>query len=159
MLTKFDFNGWGIAPYTGIRNGNYSNVHEIPDGANPKLAFYDGEQIVIKTQSEREDYDTAQAAAAEIVFQTAKSTKLKQAENEFIMLFASIPTEANILPTDNSPAIKTKLLDYYAADKVQALEIAVDLINAIHEVEIQGGSWYRLPSEPHVIETVTEPEE
>lgn len=78
-----------------------------------------------------------------------KSLALKKSENEYLMLLASLPIELS--PSDTSDTIKQKLLDS-GLDKVTVLEIAIEMLNAIHEVEIKGGSFYTLPSQLHVIE-------
>ena len=78
-----------------------------------------------------------------------KGPALKQAENEYLMLLARLPIQLE--PTDTSDVIKQKLLAS-GLDKLEVLEIAIEMLNAIHEVEIKGGSFYTLPVQLHVIE-------
>ncbi|MDD5598563.1 MAG: hypothetical protein PHV82_11515 [Victivallaceae bacterium] len=133
-IAALEGDGWTLAGYDSE-----------PGFTNPIL---DNGEVREMTEAEI----TAAGQAAETARQAAKSDKLKEAENEFLTLFAGIPSEVGIAPGDNSATIKTKLLAHYSADKTSALEIAVDLLNAIHEVELQGGSWYDLPVVPHILE-------
>lgn len=79
--------------------------------------------------------------------QDAKSLKLKQAENAFLTIVMTVP---NVAMGDNSDALTAKI---EASDltETQKLSLGLKLLNAIHEVELQGGSWYNLPSAPHAI--------
>ena len=118
----------------------YDSETDVP--TNPIL-----DNGVVREMTEAEI--SASIAAAEVTRQAAKSDNLKQAENAFLAVIESIPTSVGIAAGDNSASIKIKLLAYYIEDKTTALEIAVDLLNAIHEVEINGGAWSDLPDVPH----------
>lgn len=81
--------------------------------------------------------------------QAAKTLKLKEAENAYLALVASIP---GVLPGDNSEIITAKLETTTELTDVQKVMLGLKLLNGIREVELAGGSWYGLPSTPHVIE-------
>ncbi len=150
-LGIFDTNNWYSVEYKKRDGNTPDNVHAIPDNIPANLAFWNGTAVIEKTQAERDTYDQAQAELAETARQAAKPEKLKQAENDFLTLIASIPAEAGIVPGDDAAGIKVKLLVYYSDDKTTALEIAVNLLSAVHEVEINGGSWFDLPGQLHII--------
>lgn len=88
-------------------------------------------------------------AEIEAVRQAAKSTALKTAENAYLTLLAGLTV--TITAEDNSDTI-TEKLTASGMEKVDALEIGLKLLNAIHEVELQGGSWYDLPATLHNLE-------
>lgn len=80
--------------------------------------------------------------------QSAKSLKLKQAENAFLELVATVP---GVQPGDNSYALTAKI-EASEMTNSQKTSLGLKLLNAIHEVEIQGGSWYDLPETLHIME-------
>lgn len=88
----------------------------------------------------------AAATAAETTRQAAKSDKLKAAENAYLTLLAGLTV--SITAEDNSDTIIAKLTES-GMDKVDAVETGLKLLNAVHEIELQGGSWYDLPGELH----------
>ncbi|MDD5698498.1 MAG: hypothetical protein PHH77_07760 [Victivallaceae bacterium] len=90
------------------------------------------------------------ADAAENARQAAKSDKLKAAENAYLTLLAGLTV--SITAEDNSDTIITKLTES-GMNKVDAVEIGLKLLNAIHEIELQGGSWYDLPAQLHETES------
>lgn len=80
--------------------------------------------------------------------QELKSLKLKQAENSFLAIVMTVP---NVAIGDNSDVLTAKI-EASELTETQKLSLGLKLLNAIHEVELQGGSWHDLPSVPHVIE-------
>jgi hypothetical protein len=81
--------------------------------------------------------------------QALKTLKLKQAENAFLSIVMQVP---NVAVGDNSDVLTAKIESDTTMNETQKLSLGLKLLNAIHEVELQGGSWYDLPSVPHVIE-------
>ena len=81
--------------------------------------------------------------------QDAKPLKLKQAENAFLMLVATVP---GVQPGDNSDALTAKIEVAENLSDNEKTSLGLKLLNAIHEVELAGGSWYDLPSTLHNIE-------
>ena len=81
--------------------------------------------------------------------QAAKPLPLKQAENEYLALLASLPI--TLEPGDNS-AIITQKLEASGMTELEAVKTGLKLLNAIREVDIKGGSWYDLPTQPHILE-------
>ncbi len=91
---------------------------------------------------------TAANTAAETARQTAKPLKLKQAENAFFVLIDTLNAAENlgITHTDNPDAVLQKGA---ALSMTQKAYYGTLLQNAVHEIEINGGSWSDLPNAPH----------
>lgn len=96
-------------------------------------------------QTVETEIDDAEIKAAH---QAGKSLKLKQAENAFLQLVSTVP---NVAIGDNSDALTAKI-EASEMSETAKLSMGMKLLNAIHEVEIQGGSWYDLPETLHIME-------
>jgi hypothetical protein len=90
------------------------------------------------------------AAEIEAQRQTAKPLKLKEAENAFLALVSTVP---GVVAGDNSDALTAKIEAAEALTETQKISLGLKLLNAIHEVELQGGSWYDLPESLHVFDS------
>ena len=129
------------------RLGVHVRVDAIPE-AGKTITKSHGELIdgewreIIDEQLTQEEIEAATEAAK----QAAKPLPLKQAENEYLALLAGL--QVTLEPGDNSDTI-TQKLEASGVTETEALKIGLKLLNAIHEVEIKGGSWYDLPSQPH----------
>lgn len=80
--------------------------------------------------------------------QSQKPLKLKQAENAFLSLVSTVP---NVSTGDNSDALTAKI-EASSLTETEKLSLGMKLLNAIHEVELAGGSWYDLPETLHILE-------
>jgi hypothetical protein len=89
-------------------------------------------------------------AAAQAAKQAAKPLVLKQAENNYFALIDTINIAETlaILYTDNSTEIMQKA-ESAGLSMTKKSYYGMLLQNAIHEVEINGGTWYDLPEQPH----------
>ena len=96
-------------------------------------------------QTVEAEVDEAEIKAAH---QSNKPLKLKQAENAFLELVTTVP---GVQPGDNSDALTAKI-EVSELTENQKLSLGMKLLNAIHEVELQGGSWYDLPQTLHSLE-------
>ncbi len=95
-----------------------------------------------------DDQITAKEEATETARQAAKSTKLKTAENAYLCLLSDISEKVTIAVGDNSDTIIEALTDA-GLDESAAAVIGLKLLNAEHEIELQGGSWYDIPETAH----------
>ena len=131
-ISKMILEGWNFY--------GFDNEADIP--ANPVV---DGDFVREMTEAEI----NAANAAAESERQFVKPLKLKQAENAYLTLLTGLTV--SITAEDNSDSIITKLTAS-GMEKVDAVEIGLKLLNAVHEIELQGGSWYDLPTQLHNLE-------
>ena len=127
----------------GYKVDAYDRLKDMP--VNPILSLDPYE--IRETTSEK----------IEIQRHSAKPLKLKQAENFYISIIASIPESLGIALDTTTEIITSKLeAESDKADgiisELQAVKIGLKLQAAISEIERQGGSWYDLPSVPHIIE-------
>jgi len=90
-------------------------------------------------------------AAGTALHQESKPFKLKQAENAYLAVAAQVP---GYVAGDTASIISVKLQAAVNAGTITqttALQIGLQLLGAIHDVEIAGGSWQDLPLTPHII--------
>jgi hypothetical protein len=104
---------------------------------------------VIDEQKTLEEIEADKEAAK----QAAKPLSLKQAENDYFALIDTINTaeSLSIAYSDNSTEIMQKA-DAAELSMTKKSYYGMLLQNAIHEVEINDGTWYGLPAEPHNLE-------
>ena len=143
--------------YAIIKNNRVVNVRvaDSPETAEAAASQIDCIAVQSDTAAIDNIYEDGQwvdvqptSEELEAARQESKPLKLKQAENNYLALVASVPV---VLPGDNSEVITTKLETTTALTDVQKVMLGLKLLNGIREVELAGGSWYGLPSVPHVI--------
>ena len=129
-----------ITPPTN--DGNRFNVHLDADWLEAN-GFHELTQTEIDTASE----------AAEIARQAAKPLSLKQAENDYFSLIDKINTDesADLLYSDNSAELMQKA-EAAGLSMTKKGYYGMLLQNSINEVNLKGGSWYDLPTQPHNLE-------
>lgn len=79
--------------------------------------------------------------------QAAKPLALKQAENDYFSVVNQIPDATY---ADNSSVLKSKI-ELSGLTDSEKNTLGILLMNAIREVDLKGGSWYDLPTQPHNI--------
>ena len=151
---KYDNDGYfagSIFVQKDKKSGNYllpknTTLLEPTFESGKRAKFVDGQWT-----NEDIDYEAlANAANAKALARQAnKSTVLKETENAYLTLVSSIP---GVEPGDNSDTITQKLETSEELTDVQKVMLGLKLLNAVHEIELKGGSWYDLPSSLHVIE-------
>ncbi len=123
----------------------YDNEADIP--VNPII-----DNDIVREMTEQEIAD--KEAVELIEWQNCKSTNLKLADNYYLSIIASIPEAAGITPATKTIDIADKLEAAIVAEtltEIEAVKIGLKLQAAIGEIQRQGGSWFDLPNQLHVI--------
>ena len=132
-------------PSNFARLGILVRVDAVPDAGKAITKSHgeiiDGEwREVIDEQLTAEEIEAAR--------QNAKPLALKQAENDYFLVISTIP---DAVFTDNSSVLKNKI-ELSGLTDSEKNTLGILLMNAIREVDIKGGSWYDLPTQPHNLE-------
>ena len=164
-----DENGWiertkieRLTDPTGLRPGEHDFGDFFPNSNNPvRLGAYAtppegydwldckvvGLDIVPLTDEEKAARDAAKIEAENAAItarQAAKPAKLKQAENNFILV-CDAARQAIGQPTTQAKLSTAELQALIEAIKVvdfnAATELSLKALSTIHEVEVHGGSW------------------
>lgn len=75
----FSTDGWATQEYTKRTGDLPDNAHALPAGTQINLAFWNGSEVVEKTQPERDVYDAEQIATAKLAQTTFAQLDIREA--------------------------------------------------------------------------------
>jgi hypothetical protein len=145
----FNSDGWAASEYLKRTGDLPDDAHIIPAGIIPALAFWNGSEVIAKTQAEKDAYDAEQAAIAESEYQNSKTQTEKIRDNWVFEKLAYLQAKY--------PSITFSLSDISQPAESMAGELLAkgitddDDLTLLTRIKIAVGN-SRLPTEPHNME-------
>ena len=95
--------------------------------------------------------ETIEDSVIETNRQNAKPLKLKTAENIYITIANSIPNYVHGMDAMAITAILQTNVQANLMTQADAMQKGLELLGAVHDIELAGGTWKDIPANLHVI--------